>query len=126
MGTTRLADIPIVPLSNKKFEDLRQRDDVVSAVGGTPELGDRHSASAVLREAYTGMCDRFDLSKDDQRKAYAELTSKLYSGAEYVRLWEERIAGADGAYIVYVSYLRVMKVYQTGNDLFNLSENQDE
>lgn len=122
MACTRVADIPIVPLSNSKFSQLRNLDDVNCPTGGTPELGDKHDDSAVMRQAYTGMCDRFDLSLEEDRKKYADLVSKLYSGTEYCRLWEERMPAQDGKYFVYVAYVQVMNVYQTGNDRFDLND----
>ena len=122
MATPRLADIPIVPLSNAKFKELRTRSDVRQQAGGTPELGDKFIDSPTYTQACTGSCERFDLSDEEQRKAYGELLSKLCSGAEYIKLWEERIPSSEGKLLVYVSYLKVLTVYQTGNDLFDLRE----
>ena len=122
MSGTRLADIPIVPLTNSKFEQLECMEDVYRPTGGTPEIGDKHDDSAVMRQAYTGMCDRFDLTQEKDRKAYAELIAKLFAGTEYVRLWEERTPAQDGKYYVYVAYVRVLNVYQTGNDSFDLND----
>lgn len=119
---TRSADIPIVPLTSGKFNSLRSREDVAYQAGGTPRLGDRSDVSPRESYIYTGECDRFDLSKDEDRRKYAEITAKLYSGMEYQRLWEEKTTGPSGELIIYLSYLRFMQVYSNGNDNFNLRE----
>lgn len=119
---TRSADIPIVPLASSKFNSLRGREDVDCQAGGTPRLGDRSDVSPKESYIYTGECDRFNLSNEDDRKHYAELSAKLYSGMEYQRLWEERTMSPTGELIVYVSYIRYMQVYSNGNDNFNLRE----
>lgn len=119
---TRSADIPLVPLSNNKFSELLDRDDVRKPLGGTPELGDKHDEANLSTQAYTGKCDQFDLSIPEHRQRYAELTAKLLSGAEYMKLWEERIPGSDGKFYIYVTYVQVMTVFSTGNDRFDLNE----
>jgi hypothetical protein len=119
---TRSADIPLVPLTSAKFSSLRDRDDVSCQAGGTPKLGDRSDVSPRESFVYTGECERFDLSKEDDRKKYADITAKLYSGMEYHRLWEEKTTGPSGELIVYLSYIRYMQVYSNGNDNFNLHE----
>lgn len=119
---TRLADISLVPLSNLKFDSLRARGDVKQDPGATPELGDKYDEANLSKQAYTGRCERFDLSDEKQRKKYAEITAKLLSGAEYVKLWEERLPGSNGEYYVYLTYAQVMTIYQTGNDKFDLHE----
>ena len=126
MSIAKLSEIPLVPLTNKKFEELRNRADVRQKAGGTPELGDKYTESPTYTQAYTGCCDQFDLSDPTQRKLYGELVSKLYSGAEYIKLWEEKLPGSNGSFFVYISYLKVMTVYQTGNDLFDLKEGNND
>ena len=121
---TRSADIPLGPLSNDKFDELRGSNLVRKRTGATPELGDRNDETSINTHAYTGRCEQFDLSDPAQRISYAELTAKLYSGAEYIRLWEERMPGDGGKYFVYVTYIQVMSVYQSGNDRFDLSEDR--
>lgn len=120
MSIARSADIALVPLSNDQFQDLRSRDDVRCQAGGTPEIGDKFDESPKLSHAFTGMCDRFDLSIPEDRAKYADLTAKLHAGAEYIKIWEERLPGNNGQYFVYVTYVQVMAVYQTGNDNFKL------
>lgn len=119
---TRSADIPIVPLSSSKFTELRSRDDVKHSAGSTPSIGDRNDVSPRESFIFTGECERFNLSDEQDRRKYAELSAKLYSGAEYQRLWEERMTGAVGELIAYVSYVRYMQVYSNGNDNFNINE----
>lgn len=125
MPVARLSDIPLVPLTNEKFEELRSRSDVRQQAGGTPELGDKHSDSPTYTQAYTGVCEQFDLSDPEHRKKYGELISKLYSGAEYIKLWEEKLPGTDGKFFIYISYVKVLTVYQTGNDLFDLKDSKN-
>lgn len=124
MSTSRTSDIPLVPLSNGKFEELRWRDDVNQRIGATPELGDGNDDAHISTQVYTGKCEQFDLSDPVHRLKYGELSAKLLSGAEYVRLWEERVPAADGKYYVYVTYVQVMTVHKTGNDRFELSEDE--
>lgn len=120
MSTAKLSDIPLVALPNDRFQDLRNREDVRCPAGGTPEIGDRFDESPRLSHAFTGKCERFDLSIPEDREKYAELTAQLQAGSEYIKIWEERIPGSDGKFFVYVTYMQVMAVYQTGNDNFKL------
>ena len=87
-------------------------------------LGDRHDVSPKTSYIYTGECERFNLSNDEDRAKYAELTAQLYSGMEYHKLWEERMPSPNGDLIAYISYIRFMQVYSNGNDNFNLQEDK--
>ena len=111
--------IPLVPLSTDKFSALRDRDDVEEAAGSTPVLGDNFNSPDEVY-AYTGFCNKFNLSDSDDRAAYAELSAQLYAGTEYMRLWEERIP-VEGDIVVYVSYIQVLRVRKHGNDNFELN-----
>ena len=114
-------DISLVPLSAQKFESLRQRSDVACPVGGVPRLGNTYDDPR-QSTAFAGYCERFDLATAEGRKAYADLSAKLLPGTELLKLWEERVPGPDGSILVYVSYVRVMEVFHTGTENFDLRE----
>lgn len=118
----RSADISLIPLSNAKFNQLRNHRDVEQTPGDTPKLGDRFDTAPKEQTVYTGHCERYDLSDDRQRLAYAELSAKLLSGTEYLRLWEDKVQDTNGKLIVYVSYVTLMSVYTTGKENFDLKD----
>ena len=115
------SEISLVPLSVDKFNVLRNRSDVVEKPDSAPTLGakfDNPKQSTV----FTGFCDRFDLSTESGRAGYANLTARLLPGTELLKLWEERIPGPDGTIYVYISYVRVLDVFHTGTENFDLRE----
>ena len=121
---TRSSDVPLVPLSGPSFNKLRQREDVSKVAGGTPELGDKNGTLPKVSTALTGLCERFDLSDPIDRSRYGELSAKLFTGQEFVRLWEEKTTGPSGEIFVYVNYVQYMTVYTNGNDNFKLAEDR--
>lgn len=112
----------IVPATADVTDRLKSRRDFVSSPGATPEVGDRNGERVVQNIAVTGNCDVFDLSKEEDRVKYAELSAKLFSGTEYIKLWEEKTMQGS-ALIVYVSYINYMNVYQTASNVINLNGN---
>ena len=74
----------IVPATTDVTDRLKARRDFVSSPGATPEVGDRNGERVVQNIAVTGNCDVFDLSKEEDRTKYAELSAKLFSGTEYI------------------------------------------
>lgn len=108
-------NIPLIPISASSFDCLRNRDDVATPAGETPVLGDDFN-SPDPAYAYAGFCEKFNLSDDSDRLKYAELSAKLYAGAEFIRLWEDRLP-VDGNINVFVAYIKVLKVFQDGNKL---------
>ena len=120
----RSSEISLVPLSNAKFKELRQHAEVHEAPGVSPYLGSQAAETAPKQSTvYTGHCERFDLSDDKARQEYAALSAKLLAGVEYIRLWEDKLQDSGGKLIAYVSYVRVLSVYSTGNDNFDLKDN---
>jgi hypothetical protein len=117
----RSSEISLVPLSNSKFKQLRDRPDIHENPGDSPYLGSASDKLKTKSTVYTGLCDRFDLSDSVQRSAYAALSAKLLSGSEYIRLWEDRVQEA-GAMVVYVSYVRTLSIYSTDNDNYDLKD----
>lgn len=115
----RSSEISLVPLSTAKFDSLRERDDVIAHSGEVPRLGSTYD-NPKQSTAFAGYCDRFDLSTEQGRADYAELSAKLLPNTELVRLWEERVTGPNGAIYIYVSYVRVLEVYQAGTENFDL------
>lgn len=111
----------IVPTTDKVTSRLREREDYVSVPGTTPEVGSRGSESCRKDIAVVGNCERFDLSQESDRQAYAELSAKLFAGSECVRLWEERTQ-SNNALIVYVSYINYTNVYQSAAHAINLKD----
>ena len=109
----------IVPLTGEATERLKARSDYVSSPGATPEVGDRNGERVSKDITVVGNCDVFDLSKDEDRVKYAELSAKLFSGTEFIRLWEEKTMQGS-ALIVYVSYINYMNVYQSATNVINL------
>lgn len=115
------SDISLVPLSADKFNSLRTRVDVVPRDGQAPRLGVNHDGSK-QSTVFTGFCDKFDLSTEDGRNGYAALSARLLPGTELLRLWEERVPGPNGTIYIYVSYVQVLDVYQTGTENFDLRD----
>ena len=115
------SEISLVPLSSDKFNTLRNRKDVVIQDGRAPRLGSAYDNSK-QSTVFSGFCDKFDLSTVEGRNAYADLSAKLLPGTELLRLWEERVHGPDGAIYIYVSYVRVLDVYQAGTESFDLRD----
>jgi hypothetical protein len=111
----------IVPTTDKVVNNLKEREDYLAVPGTTPEVGVKSAESCRQDVAVVGNCDRFDLSKEEDRKAYAELSAKLFAGSECVRLWEDRTHSAD-ALIVYVSYINYTNVYQNAAHAINLKD----
>ena len=115
------SQLRIVPTSSEVSSGLKSREDYIAVPGATPEVGDRNATAAVQDVAVVGSCDRFDLSLEDDRFRYAELSAKLFAGTECIRLWEERSMQA-GALIVYVSYINCTNVYQSSTHSINLKD----
>lgn len=109
----------IVPLTRDVTDNLKKRHDYVSAPGSTPEVGDRNGERVTQDVTVVGSCDVFDLSSSEDRAKYAELSAKLFSGTECIRLWEERTMQGSSL-IVYVSYINYMNVYQSATNAINL------
>lgn len=113
------SEIPLVPLSADRFAELRSRTDVVSKSGAVPRLGSTYD-NPKQTTAFAGFCERFDLSTEEGRSSYAELSAKLLPGTEVLRLWEERVHGPSGEIYIYVSYVKVLDVFQSGTENFEL------
>ena len=85
-----------------------------------PVLGDDFN-SPDESYVYAAHCERYNLSDEQDRNEYAELSGKLYAGTEFMRLWEERVvSGTD--IVLYVSYIQVLKVRQNGTENFDIEE----
>lgn len=115
-------DIRLVPVSSSRMEQLRKRDDYKSVPGAVPSAGSITTDNVLRQTAVEGVCDMFDLSNQEDRTKYAELSAKLRVGADCDKLWEEHIKGDAGKLYVYVSYLRVMTVNQTPLNTINLGD----
>jgi hypothetical protein len=115
------AQLRIVPTTSKVTDGLKAREDYIDIPGATPTVG--ATGDDVKRQdvAVVGNCDRFDLSKESDRAAYAELSAKLFAGNSCIRLWEERTQTQD-ALIVYVSYINYTNVYQSTAHTIDLKD----
>lgn len=107
------SDISIVPISNATMSSLLSREDCRRPEGSIPVIGDVPTEGTQETTVTSGCCDHFDLSKEADRQAYADLSTKLYAGIDCFRLWEERITTGNGIE-VYVSYIKLAKVYRSG------------
>lgn len=114
------AQLRIVPTTSAVTDRLKSREDYIEVPGSTPTVGSK-AESKSCDVSVVGNCDRFDLSSAEDRAAYAELSARLFSGSDCIRLWEERTQQA-GALIVYVSYINYMNVYQTPSHNIKLKD----
>ena len=115
------SQLRIVPTTKKVTEKLASRADYVSEPGVTPEVGDKNSAGVRQDVAIVGECARFDLSDTSDRCKYAELSARLFSGADCVKLWEERIHSNDSV-VVFISYINYTNVFQNSSHTINLKD----
>lgn len=115
------AQLRIVPTTEEVVGRLREREDYNEQQGTTPEVGMKDIESSRQDVAVVGSCDRFDLSKEEDRRAYARLSAEIFAGTSCIRLWEERTQTAD-ALIVYVSYINYTNVYQSSSHVINLKD----
>lgn len=113
--------IRIVPTSSDVVDNLSTREDFVAVPGMTPEVGDKNAGGARQDIAVVGECDRFDLSDSGDRKRYAELSAKMFSGSDCIRLWEERVHN-NGSIIIFVSYINYTNVFQSSASTINLKD----
>lgn len=104
---------PIVPIVQDKLDALKDRKDFVDNMGDLPEVGKQGSAVTDDVYAATGHCDFFDLSKEEDRLAYAELSAKFVAGTSFQLSWEERIPNDKGALNVIVTYMEYVLVHHS-------------
>ena len=104
------SDVRLGPLPQSKFEEVYKQA-VPTDLKGTV-LGDPNAFGARPKTVYTCKCDRFNMDKDEDRIAYAELLSKCLSGAEYDKLWEKQLPTAEGNLIIYVCYSQYITSYE--------------
>lgn len=104
------SDVRLVPLPQNKFEEIHKRATPTDLKGTV--LGDPNAFGARPKTVYTCKCDRFNMDKDDDRVAYAELLSKCLSGTEYDKLWEKQLPTGEGNLIIYVCYSQYITSYE--------------
>ena len=103
-------EVRLMPLSQVAFEEVQKKATTTDLKGSI--IGDPNSFGARPKTLYTCKCDKFDLNKDEERVAYAELISKCLSGAEYDKLWEKQLPTNDGNLVVYVCYAQYITSYE--------------
>lgn len=113
--------IRIVATSSTVTDRLATREDYIAVPGTTPEVGDKNAGGVTQDVAVVGECKRFDLANESDRVAYAELAARLFSGADCIKLWEERIH-KDGSIVVFVSYINYTNVFQTPTNTIKLKD----
>ena len=115
------SQLRIVPTTKKVTDKLTEREDYVSTPGATPEVGNKNAEGVRQDVAVVGECVRFDLSDSSDRAKYAELAARMFSGADCIKLWEERIHN-NGSIIVFVSYINYTNVFQNTTHTINLKD----
>lgn len=122
MNPSAIQITPIVPIVQDKLEALKGRNDFVDNMGDLPEVGKQ--GSAVTDDVYTatGHCDFFDLSKESDRVAYAELCAKFAAGTSFQLNWEERIPNDKGALNVIVTYMEYVLVHHSETVSVNIKD----
>ena len=113
--------IRIVPTTSEVVDGLAEREDFVSVPGATPEVGDKSDDTVRQDIAVVGECKRFDLSDPGDRKAYAELSARIFSGSDCIKLWEERIP-TNGSIVIFVSYINYTNVFQSATRTIKLKD----
>ena len=113
--------IRIVATSSAVTDRLTTREDYVAVPGTTPEVGDKNAGGVMQDVAVVGECERFDLSDESDRASYANLAARMFSGADCIKLWEERIH-KDGSIVVFVSYINYTNVFQTPTRTIKLKD----
>lgn len=115
------SQLRIIPTTTKVVEGLKLREDYVNSPGSTPSVGIKGKDTTSQDVPVVGKCERFDLSEQKDREAYACLTARLFSGADCIKLWEEKTQ-QNGALIVYVCYINYMNVFQNPAHHINFKE----
>ncbi len=119
------SQLRIVATSSDTANKLASRADYVSVPGITPEVGDKNGPGVRQDVAVVGECKRFDLSDESDRAAYAELAARMFSGADCIKLWEERVHNGDSI-IIFVSYINYTNVFQSTSRTINLKDRHND
>lgn len=94
--------VKLVAIDEAQASDICQKkflDKIVS--GGAVASAGEGSSSTVQ-----GYCVYLDLTKEDDRKLYADLSAKFVASPNlYIMLWEERIKTDAGGLCIYLSYI---------------------
>ena len=59
-----------------------------------------------------GHCERYCLSKEEDRTAYADVITQLSNSLNIELIFEERVTSDNGELIIYLSYIEYIKVAQ--------------
>lgn len=105
-----------INLNIQKFTALAQeeRSKIVpnATKSGIPCDSDEEAIDIPYVYKVTGYCDVFNLSKDEDRKRYGDLSAKFEESAgTYAKLWEERQFSKSDLiiYMAYLTYLSTNK-----------------
>ena len=105
----RLANMPYqeaqIKLENKSIQERRDGIPVFA------RTADSFIDSAEVPVTVVGHCDRYDLSIDTDREAYADLCAQLASAENLEKLFEQHIT-ENSSLLVYITYLEYIKIVE--------------
>ena len=106
LGTVQVIKRSDVPIKLGDKEQQTAVDNIPVFASTSTEYTDPSD----IPTSAVGYCERFCLSNNEDREAYANIIAKLANSLNVERVFEERVAADNGELIIYLSYIEYIKV----------------